>query len=222
MAETILTSIEFHDAIAPTYDSKARRADSFPSARLIFDLVSPHLGPDQKQILDVGIGTGLSSQPFFDNGCVITGVDGSQKMLEVCRQKAIASKLLKVDFARAALPLQDGQYDAVISANTFYSISPLNYAHILGEMHRVTKPGGLCAFNYEVNPHGSLGYRSNDATMDRRYPRTVSTFSAGPQYIRQILSAHASRILEEDTRQVAQKMEGQPIIFETLVCRRLG
>jgi SAM-dependent methyltransferase len=216
---TPMDGLAFYADLADSYDDLASISPSFPAATLLYNLLSGHLKADDLTVLDVGIGTGLSSEPFADDGFDVTGVDGSQPMLDICAGKSVAQRLLQLDFTKSALPFENGAFDAAFSANTLYLLPAAAQAHVIGELGRVTKAGGFFAFNYEPCGVGELGLRFNDATMDPNKPRSIVTHCLEPQRVRGILAQQKVEIVAADTRIVARKMDGLPIHFETLICR---
>lgn len=216
---TPMDSLAFYADLADSYDGLASMSPSFPAATLLYNLMSGHLKPDNLTVLDVGIGTGLSSEPFADDGFDVTGVDGSAPMLALCAEKLVAQRLLQVDFTKSALPFDDSTFDSAFSANTLYLLPAKTQAHVIGELGRVTKAGGVFAFNYEPCGAGDLGHRFNDATIDPDKPRSIVTHCLEPDRVRGILAQQNAEIVAADTRIVARKMDGLPIHFETLICR---
>ncbi|AHM57849.1 UbiE/COQ5 methyltransferase (plasmid) [Peptoclostridium acidaminophilum DSM 3953] len=94
------------------------------------------------KILDVGCGTGNFSIRLAEMGCRVTGIDVSEKMLEIARIKA-AEKNLDIDFINMdahKLEFADNEFDAVISMATFEFIDAPQKA--LDEFFRVVKVGG--------------------------------------------------------------------------------
>lgn len=63
-------------------------------------------------LLDLGIGTGLSSLPFYQIGLKIYGIDISEDMLTICRKRKIAEDLRTRDL-NDKLPY-DNQFDHII------------------------------------------------------------------------------------------------------------
>ena len=105
-------------------------------------------------VLDVACGTGDMVVELAKRGCNVTGVDISEEMLNIARQKTESSTshlwLRKVaDLSSPltfhlgdaeALPFADGEFDAVTCA-----FGVRNFVHLeqgLSEMLRVLKPGG--------------------------------------------------------------------------------
>jgi len=94
------------------------------------------------KILDAGCGTGNFSIKLAEIGCRVTGIDVSEKMLEIARAKAI-EKNLDIDFINMdayKLKFPDNEFDAVISMATFEFLDDPQKA--LNEFFRVVKAGG--------------------------------------------------------------------------------
>jgi len=77
-----------HDAYALDYDDQVKEYDC-NVADVLFGMCVAHIQPGQ-QILDAGIGTGLSAELFAKAGLTVTGMDFSPVMLEICRTKGLA------------------------------------------------------------------------------------------------------------------------------------
>ncbi|MDX1683016.1 MAG: class I SAM-dependent methyltransferase, partial [Phycisphaeraceae bacterium] len=108
------------------------------------------------QLLEVGVGTGLSL-PHLPRNIEVTGIDLSAKMLEKARERVRREKrtnvhLLKMDATHMDLP--DDSFDRVLAAY-FISTVP-EPIKVIEEMKRVCKPGGylvfLNHFRYEYFP----------------------------------------------------------------------
>jgi ubiquinone/menaquinone biosynthesis C-methylase UbiE len=128
---------------------------------------------DTFRILDLGIGTGMTSRPFRDTARVhITGADLSEKMLDLCRNSGVADELLQIDLARDDLPFDSRSFDAVISGGMMEFIpDPLP---LIMEVSRVLKPGGLVTVTHETPATKSL-YRPNffEGVLEDRDGRVV-------------------------------------------------
>jgi demethylmenaquinone methyltransferase/2-methoxy-6-polyprenyl-1,4-benzoquinol methylase len=104
------------------------------------------VGP--KNILDVATGTGdLALAAAHATGAHVIGVDISEGMLEVGRQKVqknnLGDKVVLESGDSAAMSYRDTQFDAVMCA---YGVR--NFEHLeqgLKEMQRVMRPGGRLA-----------------------------------------------------------------------------
>jgi ubiquinone/menaquinone biosynthesis C-methylase UbiE len=94
------------------------------------------------KILDVGCGTGNFSVKLAKMGCRVTGIDVSDEMLSIARNKA-KDQNLNIDFQKMDvydLKFDDNEYDAVISMAAFEFI--LEPKKALAELFRVVKLNG--------------------------------------------------------------------------------
>ena len=92
----------------------------------------------QGNVLDVACGTGDMAVSLVERGCTVTGIDLSEEMLAIARQKAPMVTFLIADAEH--LPFPDASFDAVTCA-----FGVRNFVHLeqgLNEMLRVLKPGG--------------------------------------------------------------------------------
>ena len=97
------------------------------------------------KLLEVGCGTGANLWYMAREGFQVTGVDGSQKALDILRQRLNAENLSAEihhgDIAQ--LPFADQTFDGVIDCECICCNAKVNTGCILDAIHRVLKPGGL-------------------------------------------------------------------------------
>jgi predicted TPR repeat methyltransferase len=105
--------------------------------------MSDFIRPGQT-LLDLGIGTGLGSEPFVQAGLWITGMDISENMLAVCRKKEGATCLVQHDLTQFPYPFHDNSFNLVISTGVLWFFGDL--VSIFGEVSRVLTQGGRFAF----------------------------------------------------------------------------
>jgi len=116
-------------------------------------------GLEGQRILDFGSGIGNSMQYFrkyFPNS-VLTCSDVSARSLKIARRRfpgAETCLLIEND-----IPLPSASLDIVSSACVFHHIPHEAHRHWLGELLRVTRPGGIVAI-YEHNPLNPLILRA--------------------------------------------------------------
>jgi SAM-dependent methyltransferase len=96
-------------------------------------------------VLDVGCGTGDSLRLLAERarpGGRVVGVDTSASLLAVGRQRAEAEGWSAewVHADAAALPFDDGEFDASLAERVLQHVE--DPAAVVGEMRRVTRPGG--------------------------------------------------------------------------------
>jgi len=131
-----------YSGLAETYD-EAAVAIGWKGPLLVFGLMSGCMRPGQT-VLDIGIGTGLGSEPFFRAGLRITGMDISDTMIAVCRKKRFAERLVCHDLTQFPYPFADGSFDHVISTGVFHFFPDLDL--IFHEVARILCDSGRFAF----------------------------------------------------------------------------
>jgi ubiquinone/menaquinone biosynthesis C-methylase UbiE len=97
----------------------------------------PHGG----KLLEVGCGTGHWSEYFTGKGFAVTGVDISERMIAVARQRNVTGGTFDVADAEQ-LPFPDGSFDVVAAITVLeFTADP---ARVISEMTRcVKKAGGM-------------------------------------------------------------------------------
>lgn len=103
-----------------------------------------------ERVLDVGAGTGVSTEEFGRDGAYAVGVDVSLGMLAAGREARPQVPLLAGD--ALALPFADGAFDAVTISFALRNLA--DPVAGLREFRRVTRPGGrlvVCEFSHPTN-----------------------------------------------------------------------
>jgi ubiquinone/menaquinone biosynthesis C-methylase UbiE len=98
------------------------------------------------RVLEIGIGSGLNLPFYGPQLQELVGVEPSERLLEMARGAAIASKvpLTLLRGSAESIPIEDGTIDTVVTTWTLCSIPDAGRA--LAELRRVLKPGGQLLF----------------------------------------------------------------------------
>lgn len=108
-------------------------------AALTDELLAGAALPAGALVADLGCGAGITASRLCErHRCVAVGIDLSQQLLRVGRQRDAALPLVRADAGR--LPLADGVLDAVVAECSLSTLPDLDTA--LTEVARVLKPGG--------------------------------------------------------------------------------
>jgi SAM-dependent methyltransferase len=124
MAESFGTDAERYDRTRPRY----------PQA-LIDRIVAACPGRD---VLDVGIGTGVAARPFRAAGCNVLGIDPDARMAEFARRDGFEVEVAKIEDWNPA----GRTFDAVIAGQAWHWVDPVAGA---AKAAQVLRPGGRLA-----------------------------------------------------------------------------
>ena len=95
------------------------------------------VGPESR-VLEVGCGSGVFLRAAADRGAAVTGVDSSERLVELAHARTPEGDVRVGDLQ--ALPVDDDSFDVVAGFNAFFFASDMVAA--LGEAGRVARLGG--------------------------------------------------------------------------------
>ena len=135
-----------YDAIADWYDSRIRDSAllSNPATEILCDLVGDISG---QELLDLGCGQGVLTRQLAERGASVTGIDLSEKMLEITRRYEAAEPVsirYRCDDAQTLATVPDAAFDGVLCCMALMDIPDLDAT--LQSVARVLRPGGWFAF----------------------------------------------------------------------------
>ena len=143
------------------------------------ELLLSYLRNTQTKILDAGCGTGLVGEILNKNSFQnLIGVDFSQEMLNIAKQKNVYQSLELVDLTKK-LDFEDNLFDAIICAGTF------TCGHVgpdaLREMVRITKQGGYICFTvrkqeWEASPYMQIINDLEDSQAWQKLEHTTKEY----------------------------------------------
>ena len=165
-----VTAVE-NDFVAGVYDKLAKVYDFtfgptlHPGRLRAIDRMDIQSG---ERVLEVGVGTGINLSLYPDN-CSVTGIDFSESMLEIARERAARKNIRNVRLLQmdaADLKFADNSFD-IVYAPYLISVVP-DPVRVAGEMRRVCRPGGrVILLNHFLSPNLILS----------RIERTISPFT---------------------------------------------
>jgi SAM-dependent methyltransferase len=139
MPDRSLRAAAFFDEEARAYDAvyDAQGPEGHP-LRVRMAAALRLLGPGPGEVLDVGMGPGRLAEQLERGGWRVSGVDASEGMLALARERLTGARLLRGEIDR--LPFPDASFDAVVATGVL-EYAP-DRARAVGELARVLRPGG--------------------------------------------------------------------------------
>jgi ubiquinone/menaquinone biosynthesis C-methylase UbiE len=128
---------QYWDRKSTTYDKEM----GFCDRRIFGDSRQWACGQAVGEVLEVAVGTGLNL-PFYPDEVTVTGLDLSDRMLDIARTRAkqLARAVTLQQGDAHALSFADGSFDTVVC--TFGLCAIPDHQAAIDEMVRVLRPGG--------------------------------------------------------------------------------
>lgn len=96
------------------------------------------------RILDVGFGTGILTQKLYQDGYCIYGLDFSDRMLAIAKEKMPDATLLKHDFSTGyPAALETVKFDCILSTYAFHHLDTGQKMRLIGELCRHLSDNGV-------------------------------------------------------------------------------
>ena len=182
-------------------DSSQNRSFIFQERRrIVFELFRGISGV----VLDVGCGPAVYTDGLVQAGCTIYGVDISPEMIALAKRRQFPGASFSVGNVES-LPFPSKMFDGILCVGVLEYLDRLDTA--VGEMARVTKPGGSVVVTV---PNGACGLNRLDSTLRHairgihrwsqgRLFRSAITYPYAPKYwsprvLERVLSKHGLHV----------------------------
>lgn len=125
-------------------------APKFKEFRNIFDNLQEleHLAtllPEKAKVLDVGCGIGIPVARFFvDYGFSVTGIDISERMVELAKQNVPKVEFFQYDMNELVFP--DNAFHCITAVYSLFHVPREKHFSILKSFHRMLKQEGILFF----------------------------------------------------------------------------
>lgn len=138
------TAIDFHSDTAVEFDKKYVQSAQFQQRYEVWTtLFEQYIKPEMK-ILDAGCGSGIFSIYLALKKCIVVGVDGSEKMIELCNYYQQINDL-KISFIQAILPFENidsfNKQDIILCSSVLEYI--IDYQTVINQFKQILNPKGL-------------------------------------------------------------------------------
>jgi L-threonylcarbamoyladenylate synthase len=160
-------------------------------------------GDGARQILELGTGTGETARRLLARhpGATLVGVDESDEMLAVARQRLPADRISLV-VSRLEDPLPDGRFDLVASALAVHHLAPAEKRRLFGRIREALSAGGrfvLADVIVPINPADvtielTAGFDRPDTLSDLIVWLAEAGFEVSVNWTRQDLAVLVARI----------------------------
>ena len=103
------------------------------------------------KVIEIGCGNGRDAQSFLAHGFEYIGFDASEEMLRVAQENVPKGNFYLAD-ARDLSFLEENQFDGFWSVATLFHVQKISIWHVLYELRKTTKPGGIGFISLHVMP----------------------------------------------------------------------
>ncbi|NHK30777.1 MAG: class I SAM-dependent methyltransferase [Asgard group archaeon] len=132
---------ESYDKMGKTYHN-FRDNEKFNSELEKFTKLLPSSG----HVLDAGCGVGIPvSQYLVKKGFNVTGIDISNKMVELAKQNVPEATFYQKNIFTLDFP--DNSFDGIICVYTLWHIPRVDHSFIIANFHRMLKDKGILVIN---------------------------------------------------------------------------
>jgi SAM-dependent methyltransferase len=147
--------LSYRDVVQSSVDFSGLPHSFFVTAKaaVIHEVVAAHFGDRKPDALDVGCGVGVLHPHIRSRFARLSGTDMSAASLARARADNPDNEYREGDGAR--LPYEDESFDFSLAVCVMHHVPPAGWPAFLGEMRRVSRPGGLVCI-IEHNPFNPL------------------------------------------------------------------
>jgi ubiquinone/menaquinone biosynthesis C-methylase UbiE len=106
--------------------------------------------PKGGKVLDVGCGAGIPTARYLvKKGLKVTGIDISEKMLQMARENVPKADFFKKDMME--LDFEGNTFDGIISVYALFHVPKKEHFKIFQSFYRILKPGGFLLINTGIS-----------------------------------------------------------------------
>lgn len=167
-------AIDFHNDRAQEFDSRYALSKAFQERFQVWTGLFERYITATDQVIDLGCGSGVFSNYLAQKGCVVTGIDGSEAMIALCKRRRTSAT---AQFAVGILPLTTltpfPVQDVVVMSSILEYLSDM--PGMLEQARLLLKPNGLLLISIP-----------NKRSLYRKLERQLFRLLARPAYYQYI------------------------------------
>lgn len=136
------------DSYADHYDAHLVQLLHYQVPQVFYRIMQDKISDKKLSILDLGCGTGLCGETFKSMASSLTGVDISENMLAIAKEKNIYDHLVQSDLMDF-LKNQNKTYDLIMAGDVLVYFGDL--ASLFSAIYQALQKDGFFIFNVEMN-----------------------------------------------------------------------
>jgi 2-polyprenyl-3-methyl-5-hydroxy-6-metoxy-1,4-benzoquinol methylase len=138
--------------------------------------------------LDLGCGSGIFSQYLAQKGSTVLGIDGSEKMIDLCKKSNIPT-LSNLNYQLETLPFEDdflesNQFDTIISSSVIEYIEQDTL--LLQQIYYLLKPKGIIIISFP-----------NERSIYRKTERLFFKMTGKPAYYKFVKRLYVEELITQ-------------------------
>lgn len=188
-----------YDATALEYSAKVAQFLPKEEIEKFFSFLSP-----QAKILDIGCGCGRDAKQFSDAGFQVIGIDFSEKMIEIAKQRGLKAEFFVMDIESASFA--KNSFGGVWAGMSLLHIPKDKLSLVLKRIYDLLKRDGLFYLSLKKG-HGE-GIEKDDRYGGRE--KFWSYFTE--QEIQKYLTDAGFTVLECNTLETKHRYQTHPIL----------
>ncbi len=137
------------DLWADRYDKSvniSEENDEYPFAgykKVLNFIYSQVRKKSRAHVLDIGFGTGVLTTQLYNEGCSITGIDFSQNMIDIAKQKMPDAIFIRYDFSKGVpKEIKNKKFDYIISTYAIHHLTDEQKIEFIKSIFNLLKENG--------------------------------------------------------------------------------
>jgi putative AdoMet-dependent methyltransferase len=173
------------DNWANSYDESVQSEEQFPFAgydavldRILQD-ASPMTG---MKVLDIGIGTGNLSERFLAHDCELWGVDFSEQMLSIAKDKFPHAHLVQADLLAGVHPELPADFPRIVSAYVFHEFKLEKKVQLIDSLAKYNLTENGCFIVGDISFNTAYDREKAHKRWQDKWDRTEHYWAADEAY----------------------------------------
>ena len=137
-------AVDFHSETAFEFDERYKLSPQFHQRFEVWTSIFNKYISSKMKVLDAGCGSGIFSIYLAQKGNIVTGIDGSEKMIQLCRNRSIENNV-KIEFHQAFLPFEDihenEKQNVILCSSVLEYIA--DYEIVIEQFRELLNPKGI-------------------------------------------------------------------------------